>query len=81
MTCTRPDISYSVGVLSRFMQEPRELHWRFLKRLFKYLKATQDLNLVYTKSWDKSIELTGFTDLEYAGDQDDRKSTSGYTFK
>jgi hypothetical protein len=81
MTCTRPDISYSVGVLSRFMQEPRELHWRFLKRLLKYLKATQDLNLVYTKSTDKSIELTGFTDSEYAGDQDERKSTSGYIFK
>ena len=47
----------------------------------KYLKATQDLNLVYTKSTDKSIELTGFTYSEYDGDQDDRKSTSGYIFK
>ena len=35
MTCTRPDISYSIGVLARFMQDPRELHWRCLKRILK----------------------------------------------
>ena len=79
MACSRPDISYSVGLLSMFMHEPREL--AFLKRLLKYLKATQDLNLVYTKSTDKSIELTRFTDSEYAGHQDDRKSNSGYILK
>ena len=50
MTCTRPDISYSVGILSRFMKESRELHWRFLKRLLKYVKTTKDYSLVFTKN-------------------------------
>ncbi len=40
MTCSRPDISYSVSMLSRFMQQPRELHWRFLKRFLRYIKTT-----------------------------------------
>ena len=79
MTCSRPDISYSIGVLSRFMQEPRELHWRCLKRVLKYLKTTQDYSLVFSKSANK--DLTGFTDSDYAGCIEDRKSTSGYVFK
>jgi hypothetical protein len=49
MTCTRPDISYSVSILSRYMQEPRELHWRFLKRLLKYIKTTRELSLTFQK--------------------------------
>jgi hypothetical protein len=50
MTCTRPDIAYSIGVLARFMQEPRELHWRFMKRLLSYVKTTMDYRLIYKKS-------------------------------
>jgi hypothetical protein len=50
MTCSRPDISYSVGILSRYMQKPRELHWRYLKRLLRYIKTTIDFTLNYTKS-------------------------------
>ena len=38
MVSTRPDISYTVSILSRFMQEPRELHWRCVKRLLRYIK-------------------------------------------
>ena len=62
------------------MQDPRELHWRCLKRILKYLKATQDYNLVLNKSESKEIELIGFTDSGYAGCLEDRKSTSGYLF-
>ena len=49
MTCTRPDISYSVSILSRYMQEPKELHWRFLKRLMKYVNTTRDFSLTFQK--------------------------------
>ena len=49
MTCTRPDISYSVSILSRYMQEPRELHWRFLKRSMKYVNTTRDFSLTFQK--------------------------------
>ena len=82
MTCTRPDISYSVSTLSKFMQQPRELHWRFLKRLLRYVKTTSDYSLVYSKSpSEEKISLIGYTDSDYAGSVEDRKSTSGYAFK
>jgi hypothetical protein len=81
MTCTRPDISYSVSTLSKFMQEPRELHWRFLKRLLRYLKTTSDYSLVYRRSSPQETHLIGYTDSDYAGSIEDRKSTSGYAFK
>jgi hypothetical protein len=81
MINTRPDICYSVSVLSRFMQQPRELHWRYLKRLLRYVKTTIDYSIIYTKNSSKMIELVGYSDADYAGDIEDRKSTSGYTFK
>ena len=81
MTCTRPDISYSVGLLSRFMQEPKELHWRFLKRLLRYLKTTRDYSLTYYKSNKENRKLIGYTDSDLASNFEDRKSTSGYLFK
>ena len=79
MTCTRPDISYSVGILARFMQQPREMHWRYVLRLIKYIKTTREYVLVYQKS--NHLKLVGFTDSDYAGDVEERKSTSGYVFK
>ena len=81
MTCTRPDISYSVSILSRYMQEPRELHWRFLKRLMKYVNTTRDLSLTFQKGKETKIKLIGFTDSDYATSLDDRKSNSAYVFK
>ena len=78
MTSTRPDISYTVGVLSRFMHEPRELHWRFLKRLLRYVKTTRDFSLVYTKN--KEQNLVGYTDSDFGSNVEDRKSTAGYCF-
>jgi hypothetical protein len=81
MTCTRPDISYSVSTLSRFMQEPRELHWRFLKRLLRYVKTTSEYSLVYSRSTPTETKIIGYTDSDYAGSVEDRKSTSGYAFK
>ena len=81
MTCTRPDISYSVGLLSRFMQEPKEWHWRFFKRLLRYIKTTRDYSLTYSKSNKENKKLIGYTDSDFAGNLEDRKSTSGYLFK
>ena len=81
MTSTRPDISFAVSLLSRFMQKPRELHWRFLKRLLRYIKTTNFYSLVFKKNNKTCMpKLIGFTDSDYAGSLDDRKSTSGYAF-
>ena len=81
MVSTRPDISFTVSILSRFMQEPRELHWRCVKRLLRYIKTTKDYCLIYTKNKTSKYELVGYSDADYAGSIDDRKSTSGYVFK
>ena len=81
MTSTRPDISFAVSLLSRFMQKPRELHWRFLKRLLRYIKTTNFCSLVFKKNNKMCMpKLIGLTDSDYAGSLDDRKSTSGYAF-
>ena len=48
LTTTRPNISFDVGILSRFMQKPCEGHWSAAKRVLKYLKGTQDFGIKYT---------------------------------
>ncbi|GJQ99145.1 retrovirus-related pol polyprotein from transposon TNT 1-94 [Tanacetum coccineum] len=78
LTSTRPDLSYSVGVVSRFMENPKYAHWKALKRILRYVKGTESLGLFYSSS--KEYTLTGYSDSDWHGDVDDRKSTSGYVF-
>ncbi|KAL5726897.1 hypothetical protein ACHQM5_000142 [Ranunculus cassubicifolius] len=78
LTNTRPDIEYSVSLLSRFMQEPSNLHFAAAKRILRYLQGTKNYSLKYAKEEDN--KLAGFTDSDWAGSIDDRKSTSGYVF-
>ena len=42
MTCTRPDVAYSLGVVSRYQFDPGENHWKVVKTILKYLKNTKD---------------------------------------
>lgn len=77
ITLTRPDISYAVGVVSRFMQEPRKPHLEVVRRILRYVKGTADYGLLYKK--DKS-ELIGYCDADFAGDPTTRRSTTGYSF-
>ena len=78
LTCTRPDISLSVGIVSRFMEEPVYTHWKALKRILRYIQGTVSLGMFYSNS-DK-YKLVGYSDSDWCGDIDDRKSTSGYVF-
>ena len=78
MVCTRPDISYAVSILSRFMSEPKEKHWRCVKNLLKYIKSTRNYSLIYPNHGTTII--SGYSDSDHAGDLSDRKSTSGYIF-
>jgi hypothetical protein len=78
LTATRPDIMYAVCLISRYMEKPTELHLKAAKRVFRYLKGTADFGIFYKKN-EGSI-LSGFTDNDYAGDLDDRQSTSGHVF-
>ena len=77
-TATRPDLSFAVNQVARFMHDPRESHWKAVLRIFRYLKHTQDLELTYKK--DSESKLIGYADASFANDVTDRKSTSGYTF-
>ena len=77
MLCTRPDICFAVGMVSRYQSEHGEEHWIAVKHILKYLRRTRDYMLVYQS---KSLEPIGYTDLDFQSDIDSRKSTSGYVF-
>jgi hypothetical protein len=76
LTTTRPNISFVVGILSRFMQKPCEGHWSAAKRVLKYLKGTQDFGLKYSKVDD--FNLIGYSDSDFDGDKENGVSTLGY---
>ncbi|KAK2396140.1 hypothetical protein QL285_057811 [Trifolium repens] len=75
LTTSRPDILYNVCLCARFQSDPREPHLIVVKRIFRYLKGTASLGLLYKKSLD--YKLVGFCDADYVGDKIERKSTSG----
>ena len=77
MLGTRPDIAYTVLVVSRYGSNPTDAHWKAVKRIFRYLKATMNLCLTFRGDLKP---LMGYTDTDWAGDQDTRRSTSGYIF-
>jgi hypothetical protein len=78
LTTTRPNIAYSVNILSQFMAKPFEIHWKTAKKVLRYLKGTINFGIMYTDEFD--VELTGFFYLDWAGNPDDRRSTSGSVF-
>lgn len=77
-TATRPDISQAVGVVSKFNSNPTEAHLTAVKRILRYLKGSLDVVLTYKKSEDGQV--VGYSDSDYAGDPDDRHSTTGNIF-
>ncbi|CAM8881217.1 unnamed protein product [Rhodiola kirilowii] len=79
MLCTRPDLAFSVSVLSRFMSNPGNAHWTAMKYLLKYIAGTQNLGLVY-KKYESKTELKGYVDPDYASNKDTRKSTTALYF-
>ena len=75
---TRPDIVYSVGLLSKYMEKPKESHWLAAKRILRYIKGTMDFGLLY--SYNNDATLYGYSDSDWGGDQVERKSTTRYVF-
>jgi len=76
---TRPNIAYAVGIVSRYMEEPRGSHWAAVKQILRYLAGTVHYGVVY-KRLGTADSLVGYSDSDLAGDVDDRKSTSGSVF-
>ena len=73
---TRPDISYAVSVVSRYMHDPRTGHMDLVYRILRYLKGTPGKGLWFRKS--KHLDLEGYCDADWASSKDDRRSTSRY---
>lgn len=82
MIGTRHDLAFAVGVVSRFMSRPDATHWTAVQWVLRYMLKTQDVGLVFRKqSSDKSFSVEGFSDSDFGGDLDKRRSTTGYVFK
>ena len=75
--CTRPDICYAVGIVSRYQSNPGMVHWIAVKHILKYLRRTRDYVLVYSGG---DLNPIGYTDSDFQSDKDSRKSTSGSIF-
>ena len=78
VTCVRPDIAFVVGILSRHLKEPKVHHWKAAKRVLRYLSGTKELGLCYQRG--ATDELIGFSDADFAGDSEGRRSTEGCIF-
>ena len=65
-------------VVSRYMSNPGWKHWEAIKHILRYLRGTKDARLTFGSN--NSTEVEGYTDSDYAGNTDNRKSTSGYVF-
>ena len=78
LTATRPDMMFIICLISRYMAKPMEIHLQTAKRALRYLKGTVNYGIHYKRGEDG--EVLAFTDSDYAGDMDYKKSTSGYVF-
>ncbi|KAL4351255.1 hypothetical protein GQ457_06G019360 [Hibiscus cannabinus] len=76
--CTRPDIAFTVGMLGRYQSNPGIDHLRAGKKVLRYFKGTKEYMLTYKRS--DHLEVVGYSDSDFAGCVDSRKSTSGYIF-
>ncbi|XP_021803373.1 uncharacterized protein LOC110747522 [Prunus avium] len=75
LTLTRPDIAFAVNQVCQFMHQPTTAHWLAVKRILRYLNGTLTHGLFYSPS---TLFLSAFSDADYAGNPDDRRSTGGY---
>ena len=75
---TRPDLTYPISCVSQYIARPSSIHWVVVKRIIRYLKDTCDVKLCLDGD---NIVLSGYCDTDYAGDTNDRRSTTGYIFK
>jgi transposase InsO family protein len=85
-TCTRPDLAHALMEVCRFMQSPGKDHWVAVLHILRYLKGTVDLSVTFHRddspadSKLRTNDFYGYSDSDYAGDLDTRKSTESYVF-
>lgn len=76
LTLTRPDISFAVNKVCQFLHAPTTAHWTATKRIVRYIKNTMNVGLTFNKS--SSTLVSAFSDSDWAGCPDDRRSTGGF---
>jgi histone deacetylase 1/2 len=76
LTLTRPDISFSVNKVCQFLHSPTTVHWSAVKRILRYIKGTIKFGLKLSKC--ESMLVSAFSDADWAGCVDDRRSTGGF---
>ena len=76
--CTKFDVAYALGIANRFQAVPGEDHWKIMKNIFKYLRRTKDIFLIYKDG--SKLKLEGYIDSSFQSDLDDSKSISEYVF-
>ena len=77
LLCTRPDICFVVGMVSRYQSNPGPEHWIAIKHIIKYMKRTKNYILVYSGN---DLILLDYTDSDFMSNKDFRKSTFGFVF-
>lgn len=77
MLCTRRDIYYAVGIISRYQSNPGPKHWKMVKHILKYLRKMRNYMLVYS---GLDLMPVGYTYSDFQSDPDSRKLTSGSVF-
>jgi len=77
---TRPDLAYSVGYVSRFMESPTTEHFGAVKRILRYISRTLSYGCQYKRKKQEEARLLGYSDSDQAGDIDTRRSTTGVLF-
>ena len=85
MICTRPDLGFAIGRLSQYCEEPLSCHWNAVKRVYRYVKGTQNIGIVYDAKSGTSSEvpvtpIVGYCDSDWAGCNDSRKPAEAYVF-
>ncbi|XP_022868004.1 uncharacterized protein LOC111387663 [Olea europaea var. sylvestris] len=78
LTASRPDIAFSVGVCVRFQADPKESHFSTVRRIIRYVNGTINHGILFSR--ESNLELADYSDADWAGNADDRKSTSGGCF-
>jgi hypothetical protein len=76
LTLTRPAISFAVNKVCQFLHSPTTAHWSAVKRILRYVQGTLSLGLRFGKS--KSMIVSAFSDVDWTGCIDDRRSTGGF---
>jgi hypothetical protein len=77
MVCSRPDLSYAMSLVSRYLADPGKEHWKAVQWIFRYLRGTSKACLKFGKTGEG---LVGYVDSDFAADLDKRRSLTGYVF-